>query len=378
MVLRAFLGDGVMESAPVTHGVALLAEAGTIKAVVPLADIPASAERVKLDGLILAPGLVDLQVNGGGGVLFNDTLTADGVLKIAAAHRAVGTTAILPTLISDGTEKIKRAGEAVRDAQKKDSSILGIHYEGPFLNPEKKGVHQAEALRRDIGQAFGEFQHSAQKIMITLAPELIPADDIRMLATQGAVICAGHSNADKTALDAAKKAGLRGVTHLFNAMGPINAREPGLAGLALNDDDLFCGIICDGAHVAPEMMKLATRSKPPGKLFFVSDAMPPAGQHPPHDFMLYGKKILVKDGKCVTENGGLAGAALTLFECVKVAVNQMGIPLHNAIAMASLYPAQFFGVDKHYGSFAPGSRADFIAFDKNLNLQKVFAGGEAV
>src|SRR5262249_40437030 len=157
----------------------------------------------------------------------------------------------------------------------------------------------------------------------------------------GITLNAGHSKADKPALDNAKKAGLTGITHLFNAMGPINAREPGLAGLALSDDDLSCSIICDGAHVAAEMMHLAARSKPIGKLFFVSDAMPPAGQIPPRDFMLYGKKIFVKDGRCVADGGGLAGAALTLFECVQKAVKLMNFPLPQAIAMASLYPARY-------------------------------------
>ncbi|HVY12035.1 MAG TPA: amidohydrolase family protein, partial [Alphaproteobacteria bacterium] len=243
-------------------------------------------------------------------------------------------------------------------------------------NPDRKGVHDAGGLRKNLDEAFASVSfEKLGTVLITLAPELFAPEALRKLTARGAILSAGHSQADAAALTAAKAAGLTGITHLFNAMGPINAREPGLAGLALGDNDLCCSIIADGAHVAPEMLRLAANAKPPGKLFFVSDAMPPAGQNPPGDFTLYGKKIITRDGRCLTEEGKLAGAALTLFECVQKAVRDMGISLPQALHMASLYPARFLKIDKDYGSLAHGKRADFIAFDGGLNLQKVCASG---
>jgi N-acetylglucosamine-6-phosphate deacetylase len=380
MGLQAFLADTLYDGHAAHKGHALLAEGGVVKAVVPQAEVPAAAEKVVLSGLSLAPGLVDLQVNGGGGVLFNDRPNVGGLAKIAEAHRRKGTTALLPTLISEGTDKIPQAMDAVRKVRdEKDSGVIGLHLEGPFLNPERKGVHEAQALRLNPSETLRDVDFSnLGKMMITLAPELLADGELQKLSARGAVLCAGHSQPTLEQLNAAKAAGLRGITHLFNAMGPINAREPGLAGLALNDDDLWCSIICDGQHVWNGMIRVAIRAKPAHKLFFVSDAMPPAGQQDPQPFQLYGKKINVKGGRCSTENGGFAGSALTLFECVQRAVNDVKIPVEDALAMASLYPAEFLGVEKERGSFTPGARADIIAFDDKMNLQKVFISGQEI
>ncbi|MBI3419767.1 MAG: N-acetylglucosamine-6-phosphate deacetylase [Proteobacteria bacterium] len=377
MALRAFIADAIVVAGGPREG-ALLTENGRVTAVAPVSEVPSYAEKIRLPSLTLAPGLVDLQVNGGGGALFNQDTSPEGLRIIRDAHRAMGTTALLPTLISEGTEKIPEAFQAVRawHEKEKDTGILGIHLEGPFLNPERKGVHEAEALRLDPSETLRELDFSGfGKILITLAPELVDERELKKLSSHGVILSAGHSQADQAALNKAKAAGLRGITHLFNAMGPLQAREPGLAGLALNDDDLWCSIICDGAHVWHAMIRLALKAKPEGKLFFVSDAMPPAGQKDPQPFTLYGKKITVKNGRCLTEAGGLAGSALTLFECVQKAVREVGIPLPQALAMASFYPAQFLGVEKEYGSFAPGSHADIIALDKDLNLKGVWVGG---
>jgi N-acetylglucosamine-6-phosphate deacetylase len=376
MALRAFLADQVIEGSGSRDQAAVLVEDGYVMAVVAAADVPAATARIKLPGLTLAPGLVDLQVNGGGGVLFNQNVTAKGIETIIKAHRECGTTALLPTLISDGTDKMAAAAKAVAEAREKEPGVIGIHFEGPFLNEERRGVHEAAALRTNIDVFDGLDFSKLGKVMITLAPELFEKDDLKKLSSRGATLSAGHSLADQMSLSQAKMAGLRGVTHLFNAMAPISAREPGLAGLALNDNDLWCSIIGDGVHVATHMVHLALKLKPRGKLFFVSDAMPPSGHGHNKDFTLYGKKIFVRDGRCVTESGGLAGSALTLFECVQKAVVDMGIEVAEAVNMASLYPAEFLGVDKEHGSFKPGARADFIAFDDRMDLQKVYIGGE--
>jgi N-acetylglucosamine-6-phosphate deacetylase len=376
MALRAFLADRVIIGSGPRDQAAVLVEDGYVMAVVAAADVPAATARIKLAGLTLAPGLVDLQVNGGGGVLFNQNITAKGIETIIKAHRQCGTAALLPTLISEGTEKMASAADAVAEARKKEPGVIGIHFEGPFLNEERRGVHEAASLRKNLNVFDGIDFSKLGKVMITLAPELFEKDDLKKLGSRGAILSAGHSLADQSALSQAKIAGLRGVTHLFNAMAPISAREPGLAGLALNDNDLWCSIIGDGVHVATHMVHLALKLKPRGKLFFVSDAMPPSGHSHSKDFTLYGKKIFVRDGRCVTESGGLAGSALTLFECVQKAVIDMGIDVAEAVNMASLYPAEFLGIDKDHGSFKPGARADFIAFDSRMDLQKVFIAGE--
>jgi N-acetylglucosamine-6-phosphate deacetylase len=378
MALRAFLADRVIEGSGPRDNGAVLVDDGLVMAVVAAADVPAATPRTKLTGLTLAPGLVDLQVNGGGGVLFNQNTTVKGIKAISEAHREAGTTAFLPTLISEGTEKMAAAANAIAEAREKDPGVIGIHFEGPFLNEERRGVHEATALRKNIDAFDGLDFPKLGKVMITLAPELFEKDELKKLTVRGATLSAGHSLADQVALTQAKIAGLRGVTHLFNAMAPLSAREPGLAGLALNDDDLWCSIIGDGVHVATHMVHLALKLKPRGKLFFVSDAMPPSGHSHDHGFTLYGKKIFVKDGRCVTETGGLAGSALTLFECVRKAVIDMGIDVAEAVNMATLYPAEFLGIDKDHGSFKPGARADFIAFDSKMELEKVFVGGKEV
>ncbi len=375
MVLRAFLADAVLTDGACHANTALLAEEGRIKARTPVADIPPQAERISLPGLTLAPGLVDLQVNGGGGVLFNDDPSAGNLRKIAAAHRARGTTSLLPTLMTGAPEKIPRAFEAVRTARQSEQGILGLHLEGPLLNPARTGAQDESSLRRDIENLLPDDDGGVGKILVTLAPELFGEEALARLGER-AVLAAGHSSANENDLAKAKKAGLAGVTHLYNAMGPLSARAPGLAGLALADDDLWCSIICDGAHVVPAMMRVAGRAKPRGRLFFISDAMPPAGQTPPRDFALHGEKVTVKNGRNLFEQGGLAGSCLTLFECVRVAVRRMGIPLAEALAMAAPYPARALGFEAEVGALSPGARADMIAFDDELNLQKIFVGGE--
>lgn len=377
MSFKAFIGESIVSQGNRTIGQALLVEAGRIKGMCPENAIPAGTETIRLPGLTLAAGLVDAQVNGGGGILFNDNLSANGIDGIAKAHREAGTTSFLPTLISDTPEKTTIAINTIREYGQKNG-VMGIHLEGPFLNPERSGIHEKNIIANaDPSFLRGQKFAGLGVCLITVAPEIFQKGELKKLRDAGAILAAGHSAADKNQLAQAKNEGLTGITHLFNAMGGMSARETGLSGVALNDDALWCGIIADGAHVAPDMLRLADKAKPNGKLFLVSDAMPPSGQHPQKAFTLQGKHIRAENGKCVDERGALAGSAFTLFECVHYAVQQAGFKLEHALAMASYFPAQFLGIEKAVGSFAAGARADIIAFDDGMNLKRIFIGGNA-
>lgn len=375
MSLKAFFADALVTNGQVLKGLAVLAEHGKVKALLPVADIPSTAEKHDFTGRMLAPGLVDAQVNGGGGVLFNEALSVEGLTTIAQAQWQEGTVAFLPTFISDDLDKMQTALDAIQQMRQKHDAggvILGIHLEGPFLNAQRSGCHPASHLRQPDNAFLDRLDFSGVgAVMMTVAPELFSPEQLEKLTARGVILSCGHSSADAQTLAAATASGLKGITHLFNAMGGLSARAPGLSGRALDNDLLYCGLIADGAHVAPEMIRLAVRAKPEGKLFFVSDAMPPVGQTPPQDFSFFGQRIAVRDGKCVDAEGHLFGSASSLFACVRHAVMHVGIPLEKALAMASLYPARFLGMDKDVGSLQPGCRASLIAFDSDLKLQKV-------
>ncbi len=378
MNFKAFIADTILSDGRLTAGQALLVENGLVAGFCPENELPIGVERVTLKGLTIAPGLVDAQVNGGGGILFNDDPSEKGILGMAAAHRAAGTTSFLPTLISDSPEKTTSAMDAIRSFRQKNdgSGVLGIHLEGPFLNPARSGIHEKDIIAKaDTNYLKTQNFDGLGACLITVAPEMFAKGALAAISEKGVILAAGHSAADQDQLAQAKAERLTGITHLFNAMGGMSARETGLSGAALNDDALWCSIIADGAHVAPDMLRLADKAKPNGKLFLVSDAMPPSGQHPQQPFMLQGKRITTKDGKCVDEHGHLAGSCFTLFECVRYAVQQAGFKLEHALAMASLYPAQFLKLDKRIGSLQTGKRADIIAFDDGMNLKRVFVSG---
>lgn len=374
MRFTTFFPDAVLQESAVLEGFCVVAENGKIRAVLPHAEAPQDTKAIKLEGLTLAAGLVDAQVNGGGGVLFNDAPTALSLKAIAAAHRACGTAFILPTLISDTFEKIEAALDAVktvRRAEGEGSAILGLHLEGPFLNTAQRGCHPEKQIQEpDVTFLESLNRDGAGVILLTLAPEFFTAEDIRRLRKAGYILSAGHSRADAETLKTAREAGLSGITHLYNAMGGMSARLPGLSGAALDDNALACSVIADGHHVAPSMIRLAIKAKPAGKLFLVSDAMPPAGQNPPQDFTLFGRKILARDGCCKDAEGHLAGAALPLFDTVRFAVKEVGLPLPQAFAMASACPARFLGLAP-LGTLTPGTPAAMVAFDNTLTLQKV-------
>lgn len=374
---RIFTGETMLD------GHALLIEGADILDIVPEGST-CDAERVRLpEAGLLAPGLIDLQVNGGGGVLFNDTPTLDGARAIAAAHRRLGTTGLLPTVITDSPAVMLAAAMAASQAAAiPGSGVLGVHLEGPFLNPDRRGVHRQHFIRppdeTDLAQLCalpGQFAPNG-RVLLTLAPEQVPHDAITRLVQAGVRVSGGHSAASLECTQAALKAGMSGFTHLFNAMPPLASRAPGIALAAMGDPGSFCGIIVDGVHVHPAMLRLALATKPAGGLMLVSDCMSPAGTAMT-EFMLQGRRILRRDGRLLTEDGVLAGADIDLLQAVRNAVAMLGVTLAEAWRMASLYPARFLGLDHRLGRLARGYRADLLLLDEHLHPVATWVAGSA-
>jgi N-acetylglucosamine-6-phosphate deacetylase len=324
---------------------------------------------------ILAPGFIDIQVNGGGGVLLNDQPTEAGVRRIAEAHRKGGTTGCLPTLITDRSEVIERLAAAAATCLK-IPGVLGFHLEGPALNRSRKGIHPDAEIRvpdrRDLAaiKSFGNRGHS----IVTLAPECVPASMIDELIGAGLRIAAGHSDATAAQTGQAVDRGLSAVTHLFNAMSQLSAREPGLVGAALVDDRLFAGIICDGIHVDRLGLNIAFRCKGRDRLMLVTDAMPLVGTND-RQFMLQGRQITLREGRLTGPDGTLAGAHLSMIEAVRNAIGLLGVPLADALIMASRTPAAFLGLESELGRIAPGYRADLVAFSPHFEVVDTWIGG---
>lgn len=340
-----------------------------------LRDVDATLD---LDGLLLAPGFIDLQVNGGGGVLFNDAPTVAALRTLMAAHRPLGTTACLPTLISDDADTMRAAMRAVSAAIREGvPGILGIHLEGPHLNPERRGVHDAAEMRDLDGRALELLcSFDAGPTLVTLAPERVVGESIRQLSDRGIRVFAGHSAATYDQVRAAIDCGLVGFTHLFNAMSPLQSREPGVVGAALDADETFAGIIADGHHVHPATLGIALRAKPAGRVFLVTDAMPTVGAGV-RRFELCGQTVTATGGRCVTEDGTLAGSDIGMIDAVKYVIRSGLVDLHEALRMAATYPAAALGIADRYGRIAPGYRANFVALDDALDVVVSIIDGNA-
>lgn len=330
--------------------------------------------RLDLCGHRLIPGLIDTQVNGGGGVLFNDAPTVESIKTIGTAHRQFGTTGFYPTLISDDLSKVAQAIDAVNQAiLQKVPGVLGIHLEGPFLNPERKGVHDASKFKRLDDAAFELLTSLAHgKTLVTLAPELSTPAMIKRLVDADVVVAAGHSAANYEQTKLALSAGLRSFTHLFNAMTPFTSRAPGMVGAALEDTESYCGIIADTYHVHPASIKVAHQAKAKGKMILVTDAMPSVGAAA-KNFMLNGEPIYYQNGKLTTASGTLAGSDLTMLRAVKNTC-EMGIELEEAIRMASEYPAAMMR-EKLLGTIKVGNSASMILIDDDFNVLRSWING---
>src|SRR6516164_6651924 len=362
--VHAIAADHVFDGTVVHEHTAVVLDGARIVDLVPTSDLPRTMPiRELAEDAWLAPGFIDLQANGGGDVLFNDQPTVQGVRSIAAAHRKFGTTGLLPTLISDSPQKMRLALDAANAAAGEEPGVLGIHLEGPFLSSEKPGVHDTRQIRSPSADELAMLTAPRNGVLlVTLAPEVVPPGFIAQLVAAGVRVSLGHSMASYKQTQAAMAEGLRGFTHLFNAMRPLASREGGPIARALDSTHAYYGLIVDGVHVDPAMLRLALRGC--GRPLLVTDAMPPVGGSR-SDFLLHGKKIAVRDGCCRTDDGLLAGTVLDMATAVKNCVRLLGVPLPDALRFASANPAAFIGLEHTLGKLLPGYRADLVAFDPN-------------
>lgn len=374
---QALVNGQILNGQGFVRGLGVVIEGDRIAAVLPEAEALARAEtRVDLEDGRLVPGFVDTQVNGGGGVLFNDELSVEAIAAIGAAHRPFGTTGFLPTLISDDLDAIDRALRAVEAAIAAGvPGVLGVHVEGPFLNAARAGIHDKAKFRR-LDERATRLLSSLKtgRTLVTLAPELTDPASIARLTAAGVIVAAGHTDATYEETQAALEAGVTGFTHLFNAMSPLATRAPGVVGAALNDAESFCGLIVDGRHVHPAALRIALKCRPLQRLMLVTDAMPSVGLSD-KTFTLQGQTITVRDGVCVAPDGTLAGSDLDMAAAVRNAVRLLGVDLGDAVRMASLHPAQFLGLDHLIGRIAPGQRASLVLLDEQLDVARTWIDG---
>jgi N-acetylglucosamine-6-phosphate deacetylase len=374
----ALLNGRVLQGDALAEGQCVLLDGARIAAILD-ADDPRcrDAQRYDLGGGLLLPGFIDSQVNGGGGVLFNDEPSVDAIRTIGAAHRRFGTTGFLPTLISADLDVVARAIAAVRGAiQAGVPGVLGLHIEGPYLNVARKGVHDPAKLRELDASALGLLTSLREgRTLVTLAPEMTTPQIIAKLVAAGVVVSAGHTNATYAEIQPALRHGLTGFTHLFNAMSQLTGREPGAVGAALSDPNSWCGIIVDGVHTDPVVLRIALKCKPHERFMLVTDAMPSVGTHN-GSFELQGRRITVKGYVCVDEDGTLAGSNIDMASSVRNAMSMLGLPLSAAVRMASQWPAEFLGLGKSCGRIAPGYRANLVLADEQLNVRETWIDGQ--
>jgi len=358
---------------------AIVIESGRITALISDAApmLGQADEQVDLGGGWLLPGFIDAQVNGGGGVLFNNRPDVATLRTLAKAHRRFGTTGLLPTLISDDVQVMRAAIAATRQAISEGvPGVLGIHLEGPYIAPARKGTHDPNKFRvPDAAEIALAASLDNGVTLLTLAPERVPLESIRALVERGVVVAAGHTAASYEEARAGLEAGIRGFTHLYNAMSPLTGREPGAVGAALEDRDSWVGIIADGVHVHPASLRVALAAKPRGKVMLVTDAMPPVGADDP-SYELYGEVITAVDGVVRNAAGSLAGSALDMATAVRNSVQLLGVSLAEAARMASTYPAQFLNLDDRYGHIAEGHHADLVLLDDALQVRSTWIAGQ--
>ncbi len=373
---QVVVADRIFDGYGWKRDAAVLIRDGCIAAVAGDGDIPEGWPRRRLPpNVLLAPGFIDLQVNGGGGILLNDDPTPQAMQAIARAHRRFGTTACLPTLITAPRQVTLAAVAAARAAAGMDG-VLGVHLEGPFISPARPGVHRADLIATAtwsdldwLGDLAG-----AGASMITLAPERLPDGFLRRLAETGVRIAVGHSEASAETVLQAIADGVSGVTHLFNAMPPLAARQPGIVGAALAERRLTAGIIADGIHVYPTALRAAFAAKGADRIALVTDAMPTVGTDI-DEFQLMGRTIARRQGRLCADDGTLAGAHLTMAEAVRNAVNLAKLPLGDALRAASRTPAEFLGLAGERGVLIPGARADMVALTAELDVLATWVNG---
>jgi len=371
---HAVAANCVFDGAVAHRDAAVIIIGDRIECIVQRAELPAGLPVYELPKRAwLVPGFIDIQVNGGGDALLNDAPTAETMRKIVVAHRRFGTTALLPTLISDSPVKMSAAIAAV-DELSVDPSVLGIHLEGPFLSLEKAGVHDPRYIRHPTAEDLELITAQRRGVtLVTLAPEQVPPDFIGELTRAGVRVALGHSMATYAQTREAIAGGLTGFTHLFNAMRGLDSREPGPIAAALERADVWYGLIVDGVHVAPAMLRLALRGR--GRPILVTDAMPPVGGTSA-TFTLNGRKIFAREGRCAREDGRLAGTCLDMATAIRNCVRSLDVPLTEALRFASVNPAEFLGMADKIGRLAPGWRADMVAIDpQTVEVHRTWVAG---
>ncbi len=373
----ALTGARVFDGESIHNGLAVVIDGSRIAEVVAVENLPKDIERRVLKAGLLVPGFIDVQVNGGGGALLNDNPTVTTVRRIAESHRKFGTTGMLPTVITDAPEILSKAITAVKAARTENiPGVLGIHIEGPFLDKERKGAHEAQFIREMTEADVAQIANAdCGSVMLTLAPNRVAPNLITSLAGKGVLVSLGHSEASVAEVTKALASGARAFTHLFNAMSQLNGREPGMVGAALSDLNSFCGLIADGYHVHDAALKVALAAKPHSRIMLVTDAMPTAAGGP-DSFELQGRKIHLKNGKLQLDDNTLAGSNLTMDEAVRYCVERLGVALEDALRMASLNPASFLRRDHELGRIKPGYLASLVHLDDDLHVLETWIDGK--
>lgn len=376
--MKVLYGARIFEGERLHDDCALVIEGEQVQALTRVEDRPRGGEQVDLAGGVLGPGFVDWQINGGGGVLFNAEPTVEAIAAIAAAHRRAGVTAFLPTVVTDAPRVLEAALAAAREAHSRVPGVLGVHVEGPFIDPKRKGVHPPEFIRPMLEQdADALIDARAGVMVVTLAPASVPLERIARLAKAGIVVSLGHSDASAEEAQSVFDAGAGAVTHLYNAMSQLSSRAPGVVGAALSDPRVVCGLIADGEHAHPAAYRTALAAKGPWGIALISDAMPPAAGGP-DIFELQGRRMTHVGNRLVSEDGTLAGAAITMRDAVDYLVNVLKVPLADALTMATLIPARLLRVDDRIGRLKPGFRADLVHLTDDLRVNGVWSGGSAL
>ena len=380
MTMRAVYCPKIFDGTAWHEESVLLIENGRSAGIVARGELQGDVPVETANGTILVPGFVDLQVNGGGGILFNEQTDVAGIRQICAAHARFGTTALMPTLITDTPETTKAAIEGgIAATRETVPGFLGLHLEGPHLSPERKGVHRADLIRpmtQDDLEMLISARQDLPALLLTCAPESVTPAQIRQLAAAGIRVSLGHSNCSHDTALAYVEAGASLVTHLFNAMSPLAHREPGLPGAALDCGRLSAGLIADGFHVHPATIRIALRAKAsPGHLFLVTDAMSTIGSDI-EGFELNGRHVFRRGGRLTLEDGTLAGADIDMAASIRFLENRVGIPFETTLKMASRFPAEAIGIAPRKGMLTAGADADFVELDDDHRVVGSYVGGQ--
>jgi N-acetylglucosamine-6-phosphate deacetylase len=378
-IAKAIVGSVIFDGQHIHRNSALIVSEGNVMEIVDQFDIPSNCQTTQLEGGMLVPGFLDLQVNGGGGVLFNEKPEVDTIRTMCQAHARYGTTGMLPTLITDTPQITTKAiAAAIRAKVEGVPGFLGLHLEGPHLSRARKGAHDPTLIRQMTDEDLQQLLYAKQNLphlMVTLAPESVTLQQISTLSKAGLIVSLGHSDTSFTIASDAFDAGARCATHLYNAMSPLTHREPGLVGAVLARGGVYAGLIADGHHVKPAAISIALAAKKsPGQIFLVTDAMSTIGTDM-KSFTLNDRTIYRKAGRLELQDGTLSGADLDMSSALRYMHDVVGLDRLEAIRMASLYPARCIGADDHYGHLKPGAFANMTHLnDKNHTLRTRWKG----